>query len=83
MERSQQLKQLLIEALKEYHGDEQNHKCFLTDEEKQILKDFIQVGHIVKRAVLVSIAYGSFGLGFFGLAIWVGLTILNKFGLAG
>jgi hypothetical protein len=79
-----ELKQVIVEAFHEYNTEhKREHDCFLVEEERQILKDFIQIGRWVKKGVLMSLAAGSFGLGFFALALWVGWHVAKAVGLPG
>lgn len=77
-----ELKKILLETLHEYNTTHQSkHFCFLNEEERVILKDFIKMGRFIKQGVIISLAIGGVGGGFLILALWIGWNIVKVTGI--
>jgi hypothetical protein len=82
------LKKVFVSILDDYYKNRvslitTSHSCFLSSEERVMLKDLIKVGKYAKNIVLVSLAVTFLGVGFLGVGAWFAFSILKVTGLAG
>lgn len=79
-----ELKEILLDAFQEYNlSHKTGHVCFLNEEERGILKDFISMGAFIKKGVIISLAIGGVGGGFLIVALWIGWNVVKLTGLGG